>query len=111
MGLSLFREGGFEDAGAGAAEPFRVGKSECLRVAGGILLDREQSGRAAPFRENFADAMPRSFWSNHGDVHGGGRLDGVATNIEAMREHQRFPGCAMRRDRFAVELVLLRVGR
>ena len=43
VGLGLFLEGGFEDAGAGAADAARVGEAEGFGLAGYVLMDSEQA--------------------------------------------------------------------
>ena len=52
-----FREGGLEDAGAGAADALGIAESERERCARGVLLDRDQCGDAAAFGEDLADAV------------------------------------------------------
>src|SRR5258707_1324078 len=85
--LGFFREGGFEDAGARAAEPLRVGKCERLCFPGGVLLDGEERWCAAAFDEYFANAMAGSLGRDHGNIDGCGRLNRAEANIEAVREH------------------------
>ena len=109
IGFGFFGKRGFEDAGARAAESLGVGKSECFRLAAGILFDGEERGRSAAFGEDFANAVAWSFRSNHGDINAGRRLDGAEANVEAVREHQRLAGLEIRLDGVAVELGLLRV--
>ena len=111
IGLGFFGESRFENAGACAAEAFAVGERERFGVAAGVLLDGDESGRAAAFGEDFADAMAGSFGRDHGDVDVCGRLDGAEANVEAVREHQRLACCEMRLDLLAIELGLLGVGR
>ena len=76
IGLGFFGEGGFQNAGACAAQPLGVRERERFGFAAGVLLDGEKCGRAAAFGENFADAMAGRFRRDHGDVHRLGRLDG-----------------------------------
>ena len=47
VGLGLFLEGRFEDAGAGAADAVAPGQGDLLGVAGGVLLDGDQARHAA----------------------------------------------------------------
>src|SRR5216684_8305030 len=61
IGLGFFGERGFQDAGARAAEAFRVGKSQRFGFAGGVLLNGDERWSAAAFGEYFANAMSGSF--------------------------------------------------
>src|SRR5216684_3468286 len=97
---------GFQDAGARTAESFGVGQSKRFRGTAGILLDRQERGRSATFRENFANAVAGSFWSDHGDVDSGRRLDGAETNVETVREHQCLARLEIWFDGIAIELGL-----
>ena len=106
VGLGLFGEGGFDYAGAGAANAAGVRKRKLLGFAGGILLDGQQARRAAAFDEDFADAVARRFRSNHGHIHKWRRDNLSKMNVEAVREHQRLPGAKMRFDGSLVDSLL-----
>src|SRR5229473_2998112 len=88
VGFGLFGESRFQNAGARAAEPFSISEGQRLRRAAGILFDGQQRGRSTAFGENFANTVAGRFWSDHGDVNGGRRLDGAEADVEAVREHQ-----------------------
>src|SRR3989442_5443218 len=109
VGLGLFGEGGFDYAGAGAADSAGVRKRKLLGFAGGILLDGQQARRAAAFDEDFADAVARRFRSNHGHIHSGRGLDRAEANVEAVGEHQHFARREMRLNGIVVEGGLLGV--
>ena len=111
IGFGFFGEGGFENAGARAAQALSVRKRESFGVAAGVLLDGNQRGGAAAFGEDFADAMAGRFRRNHGDVDILRRLDGAEANVEAVREHERLAFMEMRLNIIAVDLGLLGIGR
>src|SRR6266566_1291669 len=110
VGLGLFGEGGFDDAGASAANAAGVRKRKLPGFAGGILLDGQQARRAAAFNEDFADAVARGLRRDHGDIHGGRGLDRAEADVEAVGEHQHFARREMRLDGLAVEGSLLGIG-
>src|SRR5579885_1793325 len=56
VGFGFLGKGGFKNARPRAAEAAGVGESESLGVAGGVLMNGDQSGRAAAFGEDFAHA-------------------------------------------------------
>ena len=53
--------------------------------------------------------MPRRFRRDHRDVNVCRWFDGSETNVEAVRKHQRLSGLQIRRNRFFVKFLLLRV--
>src|SRR5579862_2334135 len=109
VGLGFFGEGGFENAGASAADAASIRERESFGAAGGVLFDGEKAWGAATFGEDFTDTVAGSFGSDHGDVNGGGRLDGAETDVEAVGEHERFAGLKIGRNGLVVELLLLGV--
>ncbi len=68
VGLGLFGEGGLENTGAGAADALGVAERELKRLARGVLLDGNQSGNAAAFGEDLADAVAGSLGSDQRDI-------------------------------------------
>jgi len=88
VGFSLFGKGGLQNAGARAPESLGVCESKRFRFTAGILLDRQKRGCSAAFGEDFANAVARGFWSDHGNIDGGRRLDRTEADVETMREHQ-----------------------
>ena len=88
VGFGLFGEGGFEDAGAGAADALGVAESEGEGVAAGVLLDGDEAGDAAAFGEDFADAVAGGLGGDERDVDRGGRGDGAEADVEAVGEHE-----------------------
>src|SRR2546428_11606632 len=74
VSFGFFGKSGLQHAGAGATEALGVSERKRFRGTVGILLDRQKRGCSTSFREDFANAMAGSFWSDHGDVDGGRRL-------------------------------------
>src|SRR5260370_11067604 len=109
VGFSFFGESRFENAGACAAEGLGVSEGKRLRGTAGILLDGEERGCSATFGEDFANAMARGFWSDHGDIDGGRGFDGAETDVEAVREHQSLHGLEIWLNGVAIQLGLLGV--
>src|SRR6185503_10559294 len=54
IGLGLFLERGLDDAGAGAAHPLAVGEGQVARLAGHVLVHRDQRGYAGALGEEVA---------------------------------------------------------
>src|SRR6476646_7045742 len=88
IAFGLFFESGFDHAGFQTSEPERIGQSILESLTGGILRDCNKRGNAHPFDKQFADAMPRSFGSDHGHVDIRGGLDLVEVDVESMGEHE-----------------------
>src|SRR6266478_8517654 len=109
VGFGLLGKGGFQNASARAAESLSVGEGKRFRRTAGILLDSQERGCSAAFGENFANAMARGFWSDHGDVDRGRRLDRTEADVESVREHKRFAWFEIWLDGVAIELGLLGV--
>src|SRR3989475_8076867 len=88
VSFGFFGKSGLQHAGAGATEALGVSERKRFRGTARILCDCQERGRSTAFGEDFANAMAGSFWSDHGDVDGGRRLDGAEADVEAVREHQ-----------------------
>jgi hypothetical protein len=104
VGLGLLREGGLEDAGAGAADALGVAEGEGERVAGGVLLDRDERGDAAAFGEDLADAVAGGLGRDERHVDAGGRRDGAEADVEAVGEHEGRVGLHVGGDLGVVDL-------
>ena len=89
-------------AGAGAADCLGVGEGQCVRVARGVLMNRDQAGYTAAFGKDFAHAMTRGLGGDHADIDLRRRDDGAVANVEAVGEHQRLALAHVRRDVFVV---------
>ena len=72
VGFGFFSEGGFEDAGAGAADGFGVRQGLGEGMAGAVLLDGYKGRDATAFGEHLADAVAGGLGGAHGDVDAGG---------------------------------------
>src|SRR5579883_1602170 len=86
IGFGLFLEGGFKHSRAGAADSFCIRKRKSWRVAAGILLDSDETGRSAAFSKDFANAMAGSFGRCEEYIDTGGRLNSAVANVKSVRE-------------------------
>jgi len=111
VSFGLFGEGGFEHAGAGAANALGVAEGERHGGAAGVLLHRDKSGHAAAFGEDLADAVAGGLGRDERDVGRGGWGDGAEADVEAVREHERDVGLHVGCDLFVVNLGGGLVGR
>src|SRR5207249_6423137 len=87
--LRLFRERSLEYAGTGTADSLRVGESIRERVAGSILVYRDECRNATALLEHLAHAVAGRFWRDHAHIDVRWRDDLAKAHIEAVREHQR----------------------
>ena len=111
VGLGLLGERGLDGAGAGAADALGVGEREVPRLAGGVLLHRDDDGHAAALDELAAHEVAGALRGDHADVDARRRLDVAEADVEAVAEEQRVAVDEVRLDRLGVELTLLVVGR
>src|SRR6266540_4475345 len=74
VGLGLLLEGGDQRSGPGAADPAGVRPGQVPGLAGGVLSDRHQAGRALALLELAADQVTRALGRDHRHVHALGRL-------------------------------------
>ena len=110
IAFRFFFERGLQNAGAGRADPMRVGESEFVSVAAGILLNREQRWNAAAFGINAANEVAGALGSNHHDVNVVRRHDSFEMNAEAVRNAEHLAGMQIRLDGLLVEFALGFVG-
>ena len=89
VGFAFFAEIGFDDAAATAADAAGVGQGDVMRVAGRILMDRDQAGDAAALHIFAADGVAGAFGCDHDHVHILARLDQAEMDVEAMGKGQR----------------------
>ena len=106
IGLGLLFESRLEHSGAGAADALEIAEAERVRIAGCVLMDGDESGDAAAFSEDFADAMAGSLGRSHADVDALGGNDGLEVNVEAVREHDQLAVGEIGSDFFGVQLGL-----
>ncbi len=92
VGLGLLLEGGLDDPGAGEADAGRVGLGELERVAGGVLVDGDQAGRALALLVQATDDVAGRLrgGEEHVDVRGG--LDEAEVDVEPVAEDQGVAG-------------------
>ena len=88
----------------------RISQRQFVRVAAGILLNRNQRRNAATFAENATDQMPRTLGSDHHHVNIGGRNDRLEMNAEPVRHAEHLARWSGRLDRLFVEFALRLVG-
>ena len=110
VGFGLFLEGRLQNSGAGAADALQVAEAEGVRLAGGVLMDGDQSWDAAALGEDLADAMAGGLGRGHADVDVLGGDDGLVVNVEAVGEHEQLAGGQVGADLLGVELGLALVG-
>ena len=89
IGLGLLLERRLEDPRAAGADPDRVRECDLSRVAGGILLDRDQRGRAVPLGEEAADDVARALRRDHDHVVARVGRDPLVEDVEAVGEQHR----------------------
>ena len=66
-----------------------IGKAQIVRVAAGILVDRDQARHAAALLIFAAHRVAGALGRHHQHVEIGARLDQVEMDVEAVREEQR----------------------
>ena len=81
-----------------------------FRVAGGVLLDRDEGRRAAALEEDLAHPVAGGLRCDQGNVDVGRRLDGLEADVEPVGEHQHLPGAEVRRDLLGIDAGLGGVG-
>jgi hypothetical protein len=84
IGFAFILEGGFDDAGAGAADAVAPGESGFEGVSGGVLVDGNEAGDAAAFDELGADEVAGAFGGDEDDVDVGGEFDEFEVDVEAV---------------------------
>ena len=106
VGLGLLFEGGLEHSGHRRPDAPGVGQRPGARLAGGVLVDREQRRHADPFLEHPPDDVAGALGGHHGDIHLVARHDLAEVNVEAVGEHQGAARLQVRLDRLVVEPLL-----
>jgi hypothetical protein len=86
--------------------PPPIAEAQVERVAGGVLLHRDQARHAAAALVFAAHRMPRALRRDHQHVDGGLRLDQLEVNAEAVGEEQRGAVADVRRDLLLVDAPL-----
>ena len=109
IGLGLLGEGGLDDSGAGSTDGVRVGERDVTGVAGGVLLDGDETGDAATLGVGATHEMTRSLGGGHHDIDAGGRHDAVEADVEAMGEEDGVAVGEVRGDLRLVHRLLLGV--
>src|SRR5207253_1410615 len=104
--LGLLGKAGLEHPAARAADAVRVGEGACVRLAAGILGDREQTRHAAPLAVLAADQVAGSLGGDKHHVEIRARFDLAEMDVEAVREQQR--GAALEALPDALVEILLR---
>ncbi len=69
IALGFFLESRLQNARAGRPDAVRISQRQFVRVAAGILLDRDQRRHSAPFGVHAAHQMPGTLGSDHHHVH------------------------------------------
>ena len=110
VGLGLLAEIGLDHTGPPAAQRSGVGQRVLLGMAGGVVVDRHQTGNPVPELELAAHGVARSLGSDHRYVDGRFGLDLAEVDVETVGEHQRLAYAQVGGDRVAVDLSLQMVG-
>src|SRR5574341_146803 len=111
IGFGLVFKGGFDDAGAAAADGGGIGKRGVLGLAGRVLEYSNQVGNAAALHELAAHRVARGLGGDHDHVQIGARHNLVIVNVETVREGERRPLLQVRRDVVGVDEALMLVRR
>ena len=88
VGLGLLGKGGLQHAGAGAADAPGVGEGAGAGRAGRVLVHGEEAGDALAVGVGPPDQVAGPLGRHHADVHPGGGVDQLVTDVEAVGEHQ-----------------------
>ena len=89
IGLAFLAERRLDDPGPAAADRRGVTQRDFERVAGRVLLDRDEAGNAAAAQVLRAHRVARPLRRDHEHVHVGTRLDQTEMDAEAVRESER----------------------
>jgi hypothetical protein len=104
VGLGFLLESGLDDCGATAADCAAPREADLARVAGRILLHREQARDAAALRIFSANHVAGALGRDHEDVHVGRRLNEFEMDIEAVAEGEVLALGEPRLDLLVVDL-------
>ena len=88
-----------------------VGQAEIVRVAAGVLVDRDEAGHAAAALVFRTHGVAGPLRRHHQHVEIRARLDQVEMDVEAVREHQRRAVLHIGCEFVAVDVGLQLVGR
>ena len=111
IGFGLFLERRFEHPCARGTDAFRVREGKLVRLACGVLLDRDQGRGPDAFGVRPADEVAGALRGDHQDVDARGRLDLGEVDVESVREEERLAVSEAGEDLRLVHLLLLRVGQ
>ena len=110
VGLGLDLEGGLEDTRSCAADAGRVGQAVIQRMAGVVLINRDQVGDAVAFEVFRTDGVAGALRGDHDDVDVCGRDDLLEVDVKAVGERQGLPFGQVGGDVLLVHIRLLLVG-
>src|SRR5690606_21532131 len=88
VGLGLFAEGCFDDAGATAADGASIGQADIASGAGFVLMHSYQCRHTAALVVGATNGMTRCLGRHHDDVYVLTRLNLAVVHVEAMSESQ-----------------------
>ena len=103
-------DGGFQHAGAGAADALGVGQPQVFGVAGGVLMHRQQRGDADALHEQLAHPVAGGFGRHHHHIHIVGQHDFAVMDAEAVRHHKGAARLEVGGNLLAVDAALDMVG-
>ena len=110
VGFTLFLEGGFDDTGAAATIGRSVGQGDVLRVARGILINRNQGRHASTLEVLGADEVTGALGGDHDHVEVRARFDQLEVDVQTMGEGQHGPLLEVVAQRVGVEVCLQLIG-
>ena len=107
VGFGFRFKGGFQNAGACAANAQRVSQSQLLSLAGGVLLHGNQARHAFALQIFAAHSVAGAFGRNHRHVHISRRLNQAKVDVEAVGKHQHIAGLQVGGNVFLIHFGLL----
>src|ERR1039458_7912984 len=103
VALGLFLESGLQHTSARGADAMRIAERVFVRMAAGILMDRQQRRHPAALGVHAPQQVAGALGRDHDYVDVWGRGNGLEVNREAVREAEDFALVQMRLDRRFVE--------
>src|SRR5579875_250600 len=104
VGFGLFPEAGFDNRGAPAADRRTPRQRHLVSIAGGVLLDRQQTRHAAPLGVFGAHQMARTLGRDHEHVDVRRRHDRLEMDVESVPEGQILARLESRLDLLFVDV-------
>ena len=84
VGFAFLAEVGLDDAGPAATDGGAIGQADFHRLAGGVVVDRDQAGHAAALDVFAAHGVAGTLGGHHDDVDAGFGLDQAEVDVQAV---------------------------